>query len=333
MPPFGGQSIRDKTTEFRAIAERLRKEQGAAGPSGAVLHGAQPLGSGATQNGAFSQQSEAARKAARIGQGIHSTSQKLHKLAQLAKRTSKFDDPAQEINELSTLVKQDIQTLNVAIADLQSLSARTTDGNKQSISHSHTVVDNLRTRLKDTTKDFKDVLTKRTEVLKSNQDRRNLFSIRPDEGPSWQRPSSSQPQRQEQPLFGEAAFKSRGDDDAGPSSSERTPFLSQSSQQQQLQLMQPQDSYLTSRAEALHNVESTITELGGIFQQLAHMVQEQGELTVRIDENVEETLANVDSAQAQLLKYLNSISSNRWLIMKVFFVMLAFLVFFIVFIA
>ena len=36
--------------------------------------------------------------------------------------------------------------------------------------------------------------------------------------------------------------------------------------------MQPQDSYLTSRAEALHNVESTITELGGIFQQLAHMV-------------------------------------------------------------
>lgn len=33
-----------------------------------------------------------------------------------------------------------------------------------------------------------------------------------------------------------------------------------------------QDSYLSSRAEALHNVESTISELGGIFQQLAHMV-------------------------------------------------------------
>jgi len=32
-----------------------------------------------------------------------------------------------------------------------------------------------------------------------------------------------------------------------------------------------QDTYLNSRAEALHNVESTITELGGIFQQLAHM--------------------------------------------------------------
>lgn len=37
---------------------------------------------------------------------------------------------------------------------------------------------------------------------------------------------------------------------------------------------------------------------------------------MRIDENVEDTLANVDAGQAQLLKYLNTISSNRWLLMK-----------------
>lgn len=40
-----------------------------------------------------------------------------------------------------------------------------------------------------------------------------------------------------------------------------------------------QDTYLNSRAEALHNVESTITELGGIFQQLAHMVSFQDSCT------------------------------------------------------
>ena len=62
-------------------------------------------------------------------------------------------------------------------------------------------------------------------------------------------------------------------------------------------------------------------------------MQEQGELAIRIDENVDDTLANVDSAQAQLLKYLNSISSNRWLVMKVFFVLMIFLVVFIMFVA
>jgi syntaxin 5 len=41
----------------------------------------------------------------------------------------------------------------------------------------------------------------------------------------------------------------------------------------------------------------------------------------------------VDSAQAHLLKYLARISSNRWLVMKVFAVLLLFMVFFVVFIA
>ena len=77
-----------------------------------------------------------------------------------------------------------------------------------------------------------------------------------------------------------------------------------------------QDSYLASRAEALQQVERTISELGGIFQQLATMVAEQGEMAIRIDENLEETSANVESAQAHLMKYLATVSSNRWLILK-----------------
>ncbi len=63
------------------------------------------------------------------------------------------------------------------------------------------------------------------------------------------------------------------------------------------------------------------------------MVSEQGELAVRIDENVNESVTNVDNAQTQLLKYMNSISSNRWLIMKIFGVLISFLVFFVVFVA
>ena len=62
-------------------------------------------------------------------------------------------------------------------------------------------------------------------------------------------------------------------------------------------------------------------------------VHEQGEMATRIDENVDDTLANVDAGQAQLLKYLSAISSNRFLILKVFGVLLMFMAFFIIFIA
>lgn len=98
----------------------------------------------------------------------------------------------------------------------------------------------------------------------------------------------------------------------------------------QQSLLQVQDTYLSQRNEAIRNVESTITELGGIFQQLAHMVQEQGELALRIDENLDDTLMNVDNAQLNLMKYLQSINSNRWLALQIFFVLAFFLVIFIV---
>lgn len=43
-------------------------------------------------------------------------------------------------------------------------------------------------------------------------------------------------------------------------------------QQQQMLIQDESDNYVMQRAETMHNIESTIVELGGIFQQLAHMV-------------------------------------------------------------
>lgn len=334
-PPGGASSIKDRTQEFKAIVDRLQKQQGLPTSSSAT-----PARNGTTNgpspSSTLAPHSEFAKRASKIGMGIHSTSQKLQKLAQLAKRTSMFDDPAEQINELSNIIKQDIQALNQAISDLLTFSAG--GSNKQSSDHSHTVIDNLRTRLKDATHEFKEVLTLRTDNLKVHQERKSLFSAAPEARsapPLFGPPGASfLPENAKRPFASSIKGNIQvGGTDLDPSSSsEIAPLLSH--QQQSQQLMFPaQDQYLNSRAEALHQVESTIVELGNIFQQLAHMVHEQGEMTMRIDENVDDTLANVDAGQAQLLKYLNTISSNRWLIMKVFFVLMVFLTFFIVFIA
>ena len=53
----------------------------------------------------------------------------------------------------------------------------------------------------------------------------------------------------------------------------RQPLLGGGAQQQQLALLAPQESYQSSRAVALQNVERTIHELGAIFQDLALMVR------------------------------------------------------------
>lgn len=85
----------------------------------------------------------------------------------MAKRTSVFDDPTLEIQELTAVIKQDITALNSAVVDLQFLcNTQNESGNISSdtTSHSTTVVDNLKNRLMTATKEFKEVLTMRTEV-------------------------------------------------------------------------------------------------------------------------------------------------------------------------
>ncbi|KAJ9531200.1 hypothetical protein QJQ45_006637 [Haematococcus lacustris] len=286
MPLPQPASLRDRTPEFLVLCERLQRQHGpsnSAGPSTSTAN-KQIQGS----------HSDFAKKAAEIGHGIHRTSLKLQKLAQLAKRTSMFDDPAAEVDELTGIIKQDIQQLNNTIAELQRTGARKGDDNKQSTDHSHTVVDSLRTRLKDATHEFKEVLTVRTENLKHHKERRQLFSDSASDADA-----TAPLLRPRQPTLATSN---------GTSNHQQPPalpsFLQQQQQQQQLTLAAPQDSYLTSRAEALRNVETTIVELGTIFNKLSEMVAQQGEMAIRIDENVEDTLANVSSAQAQLLKYL-----------------------------
>ena len=83
MPPPSGaspSSYRDRTAEFFAVAERLRKNSGAAN-SGDVNHVRVNEKPSASIPVAGAAQSEFNRRASRIGLTIHQTSQKLDKLA------------------------------------------------------------------------------------------------------------------------------------------------------------------------------------------------------------------------------------------------------------
>lgn len=85
-----------------------------------------------------------------------------------------------------------------------------------------------------------------------------------------------------------------------------------------------QDSYIQSRSTAIESIESTIAELGQIFTQLANMVAEQRETVQSIDADTMDIASNIGGAQRELLKYYASISSNRWLMLKVFGVLIVF---------
>ncbi|KAH8282921.1 hypothetical protein KR054_010770 [Drosophila jambulina] len=260
-----------------------------------------------------------------IGKNIASTYAKLEKLTMLAKKKSLFDDRPQEIQELTYIIKGDLNALNQQIARLQDISKdqrRHTNG-KHLVSHSSNMVLALQSKLASMSTDFKQILEVRTENLKQQKTRRDQFSQGP--GPLAAHTVSPSTAKQGSLLLSEE--NQAVSIDMG-SSSDTTPLLAT---QTQMAIYDESDNYVQQRAETMQNIESTIVELGGIFQQLAHMVKEQEEIVERIDTNVADAELNIEAAHGEILKYFQSVSKNRWLMIKIFGVLIFFFLFFVVF--
>lgn len=257
--------------------------------------------------------------AKRIGKDLSNTFAKLEKLTILAKKKSLFDDKAVEIEELTYIIKQDINSLYKLIAQLQDLvKSRGAPGGRHIQTHSNTIVVSLKSKLASMSKDFKSVLEVRKENLKQQRSRREQFS---------------QPPVSSSPLMANNFKSSVLMQDESQSLGHVAVDMDSQTNPLQLQLIDEQDSYIQSRADTMQNIESTIVELGSIFQQLAHMVKEQEETIQRIDSNVEDTQLNVEAAHTEILKYFQSVSSNRWLMIKIFLILVVFFIVFVVFFA
>lgn len=96
----------------------------------------------------------------------------------VAKRKSLFDDRPAEIQELTYIIKGDINSLNQQIARLQEMSKsqRKTTNAKHLLSHSSNMVLALQAKLANMSTDFKQVLEVRTENLKQQKTRRDQVS-------------------------------------------------------------------------------------------------------------------------------------------------------------
>jgi len=58
------------------------------------------------------------------------------------------------------------------------------------------------------------------------------------------------------------------------------------------------------------------------------LVAEQGEMAQRVDDNMEDALIQTRAGYEELQKYYRSISSNRGLVMRIFAVLMFFIVMF-----
>eukprot|EP00708_Paratrimastix_pyriformis_P004217 GAFH01003059.1.p4 GENE.GAFH01003059.1~~GAFH01003059.1.p4 ORF type:complete len:84 (-),score=41.72 GAFH01003059.1:59-310(-) len=75
-------------------------------------------------------------------------------------------------------------------------------------------------------------------------------------------------------------------------------------------------------------VQRTLAEIGRMFQDFTQLVYSQGEQLRIIDDNLDHTLDNLEAATGELKTAQKKISSNRWLIIKILLIIVAFLLVF-----
>jgi syntaxin 5 len=236
----------------------------------------------------------------------------------VAKRKTLFDDRPVEINELTFIIKQDLSSLNAQISALQSLSRsqhpRSTD---QEGEHNKNVVFLLQGKLTDVSANFKDVLEVRTKNIQASRSRTENFVSSVSSHAAAPSISQSASPLYSTPARGSPAPQAPGQDLLS---------LNPVGDQQLLMMEEAQapNAYIHQRGEAIEAIERTINELGSIFGQLASMVSEQSEMIQRIDANTEDVVDNVQGAQRELLRYWSRVSGNRWLIAKMFGVLMIF---------
>lgn len=289
------------------------------------------------------------QQASIIAKDISHVTDLLAKLAYLAKQKPLFDDKPIEINELTVIIKQEIFKIEQSIQNLRKYiqGDSSVKIDSQISQHSKNILSLLSSKMKNVSGEFKSVLEVRQQNELINKQRTEnflssssaaanrsgnkspLYEVLNNENALNMHNNSSLSSLGENPYLAAAnqvsPYNPALENKASPDPYSSGEYLSIPNQTQQMLLMEEQNQqYLQQRGLAVETIESTINEVGNLFQQLASMVSEQGETIQRIDQNVDDINMNISGAQRELLKYYTNISSNRWLFLKIFGVLIVF---------
>lgn len=271
------------------------------------------------------------QQAASLSRDIANTSQLLSELTQAVRQKSIFQDDA-KVNNLVVRIKSSVENLHSRLETAE----RSLRHSKKSQAgqEASNLVTTLQTEFAETASSFQKVLQQRTENLKENESMQKQIYDMEDI------PDMSMPQPVSLPTLDlTSGLMAAGEPTGGPNSyyGGQTPLtpldIQRMDEEQGLQQSLIPPDYLQARADAMSTVETNIVELGTIFQKLAGLVQEHKEMVQRVEDNVEDANANIFQSMNVLTDTLENLRSNRSLAIRVFSILVVFIIAFIIFIA
>ncbi len=254
----------------------------------------------------------------------------------MVKKRTPFNDNDDHIQHLTLMVKEQLAKHDHHLRELSELIQQQQKQQQQTVyykteqstQHSNHILTGLNSRLMYATQQFQKILMTRTKQIKTQRERQNLFTY--DAKPNSRQVKVMPTQTAASPLNSTVVNISG----FNPALEEQSPAPSGGQMQEYAPNKQIDinDRIIKKRTDEVLSIEQDISQLGGMMNHLAIMIKQQGELAQRIDSNVELARENIEMGQSELMKYWQRIQGNQGLILKMFFVLVIFIIFVSVFV-
>lgn len=247
----------------------------------------------------------------------------------VVRQKTPFDDNSETIKILTMKVKDQLSNQDFALRSLQEMIDKQQEKKNQQMQHSSHIVTGLNSKLMYATEQFQNVLKTRTTQMKSDKKRRNMYTFEANVkslsslSANVDRQAASPNSRSQVEASGGAAG---AQDDASLSTGLIEDLMTEGSQLQQLNHPSINRNALRSRTDDILAIESEISKLGEMFNHLAVMIKHHGELTQRIDQNINLAADNLEKGNEELWKVWENTRGNTGLILKIFAVLVVFII-------
>ena len=102
---------------------------------------------------------------------------------------------------------------------------------------------------------------------------------------------------------------------------------------QQQTFEQKNSQYYQNRLKDVQLIEKTMTEISDMMNRLSQMTYEHSFLIENISKNTDIALEHVEKGEKEVKKILESVKNNRWLLIRIFMIIICVSVFYIIFMA
>jgi len=253
---------------------------------------------------------------------------KIKQLLQLSRTTSNFRDNRAKIHELMADLKGEIQTsiknqIHALEIETQNLFKHKKDNCSE---HHMTLIDVIKLRHTNLVKSLINAMQITTQCLsKQKRERDQLGSIRAKPRRARNRYGGIVKGRQHPSLQ-----RMRNRRRKQQNSDEEMHLLNDDGNFNSNNAMYAQDTQMQQidRAEDALKIEQELREIGSMLSQLGELVAEQEHTILNINTNIEDANDQMEDGIAQLQKYLARLSGNRWLMIKIFAILIFFAILF-----